>query len=126
MLEYENYHCHSMYSNCLTQPDSTMSIEDYAKVYKERGQRVLCISEHGNRSNVWKQAEVAAKYEQVPLAAAECYFVPDRNIELKDSRNFHLILIAQDQEGFYQLNSALSEANLTGFYYKARVDFDIL
>ena len=126
MLEYENYHCHSMYSNCLTQPDSTMSIEDYAKVYAERGQRVLCISEHGNRSNVWKQAEVAAKYGQTPLAAAECYFVPYRDPEIKDSRNFHLILIAQDQEGFYELNSTLSEANLTGFYYKARVDFDIL
>ena len=113
-----------MYSNCLTQPDSTMSIEDYAKVYAERGQKVLCISEHGNRSNVWKQAEVAAKYAQTPLAAAECYFVPTRTVD--DKRNFHLILVAQDQEGFYELNSALSEANLTGFYYKARVDFDIL
>ena len=131
MLEYENYHCHSMYSNCLTQPDSTMTIEDYAKVYKERGQRVLCISEHGNRSNVWEQARIAKKYSaererMIPLAAAECYFVPDRNPELKDARNFHLILVAQDQEGFYQLNSVLSEANLNGFYYKARVDFDLL
>ena len=131
MLEYENYHCHSMYSNCLTQPDSTMTIEDYAKVYAERGQRVLCISEHGNRSNVWEQARVAKKYSSehapmIPLAASECYFVPDRNPELKDSRNFHLILIAKDQEGFYELNSLLSEANLTGFYYKARVDFDLL
>ena len=131
MLEYENYHCHSMYSNCLTQPDSTMSIEDYAKVYRQRGQRVLCLSEHGNRSNVWKQAEIAKKYsadgtDMIPLAAAECYFVPVRDPELKDNRNFHLILIAQDQEGFYQLNFALSQANLTGFYYKARVDFDLL
>ena len=126
MLEYENYHCHTMYSNCLTQPDSTMTIEDYAKAYFERGQKVLCVSEHGNRSNVWKQAEIGAKYNLTPLAAAECYFVPVRDPELKDSRNFHLILVAQDQEGFYQLNSALSEANLTGFYYKARVDFDIL
>ena len=126
MIEYENYHCHTYYSNPLTQPDSTMSIEDYAKTYSERGQRVLCMSEHGNRSNVWKQFEVAQKYDMVPLAAAECYFVPERDPELKDDRNFHMILIAKDQEGFYQLNSILSEANLSGFYRKARVDFELL
>ena len=144
--EYENYHCHSTYSNCLTQPDSTMSIEDYAKVYRQRDMHVLCISEHGNRSNVWQQAELAKKYsddtfKMVPLAAAECYFVPDRKgweemvldkngfdkaVIKHDARNFHLILVAKDMEGFYQLNEALSEANLTGFYYKARVDLDIL
>ena len=131
MLEYENYHCHSMYSNCLTQPDSTMSIEDYAKVYRDRGMRALCLSEHGNRSNVWQQAEMAAKYsddsfKMIPIAAAECYFVPDRNPELKDGRNFHLVLIAKDNIGLHQLNKALSDANLTGFYRRARVDFDLL
>ena len=126
MYEYENYHCHTYYSNPLTQPDSTMAIEDYAKVYADRGQRVLCMSEHGNRSNVWRQFEVAQKHDMVPLAAAECYFVPDRNPDLKDDRNFHLILIAKDQEGFYELNEILSEANLSGFFRKARVDFDLL
>jgi DNA polymerase III alpha subunit len=118
----------------LTQPDSTMSIEDYAKVYKERGHHVLCISEHGNRSNVWQQFELANKYsddtfKMTPLAAAEAYFVPDRKAEIdgkKDNRNFHLILIARNMEGFYQLNEILSEANLTGYYYHARVDFDLL
>ena len=126
MVEFENYHCHTYYSNPLTQPDSTMSIEDYAKAYAERGQRVLCMSEHGNRSNVWKQFEIAQKYNMVPLAAAECYFVPDRNPDLKDDRNFHMILIAKDMEGFYELNEILSEANLSGFYRKARVDFELL
>ena len=134
MLEFEPYHVHTSYSNCLTQPDSTMMIEDYAKIYKERGHHVLCISEHGNRSNVWQQFELAKKYsddtfKMTPLAAAEVYFVPDRKVEIegkKDNRNFHLILVAKDMEGFYQLNQILSEANLTGFYYHARVDFDLL
>lgn len=129
MLEYEPYHVHTSYSNCLTQPDSTMSIEDYAKVYKERGHHVLCISEHGNRSNVWQQFELAKKYsdenfKMTPLAAAETYFVPDRTI--KEHRGFHLILVAKNMEGLYQLNEILSEANLSGFYYHARIDFDLL
>ena len=129
MLEFEPYHVHTSYSNCLTQPDSTMSIEDYAKVYRERGHHVLCMSEHGNRSNVWQQFEVALKYtsndfKMTPLAAAEAYFVPDR--KEKDNRNFHLVLVAKNMDGFYQLNEILSEANLSGFYYRARVDYELL
>lgn len=137
MRQFEPYHVHSCYSNCLTQPDSTMFIKDYAKVYRERGHKVLCMSEHGNRSNVWEQFDICEafkadkenSYEMTPLAAAECYFVPDRFAEIdgkKDGRNFHLVLVAKDMEGFYELNEALSEANLTGFYGKARVDLDIL
>ena len=130
-LEYEPYHVHSSYSNCLTQPDSTMSIEDYAKEYKQRGHRVLCLSEHGNRSNVYKQFEVAQKYSDAdyqlkPIAAAEVYFVPERDPELKDNRQFHLILIAKNMAGLRQLNKLLSLANMTGFYGKARVDFELL
>lgn len=128
-LTYEPYHVHSSYSNSLTQPDSTMSIEDYAKVYRDRGHHVLCLSEHGNRSNVWQQFELAQKYsdedfKMTPLAAAEAYFVPDRTV--KEHRGYHLILVAKNMDGFYELNEILSEANLTGFYYHARVDFELL
>ena len=76
MHEYEAYHVHSYYSNCLTWLDSTMRIEDYAKVMHERGQKVLCISEHGNRSNVWKQFEVANSFEETIIkktAANKCW-----------------------------------------------------
>lgn len=138
MLDLEYYHVHTSYSNCLTQPDSTMFIKDYAEEYRRRGQQhVLCLSEHGNRSNVWEQFDLCENfrndktnpYDLKPLAAAEVYFVPDRFAETeghKDDRNFHLVLVAKGMEGFYQLNEAISEANLTGFYKRARVDFDIL
>lgn len=116
---YIPYHIHTRYSNILTQPDSTMSILDYGKAFKERNIPVLCITEHGNRSDVWEQTEVAAKlsdddFQMKPIAGAECYFVPDRNPELKDKRNFHLIVIAKDNEGLRQLNKMLSEANESG------------
>ena len=64
------------------------------------------------------------QFKMTPLAAAEAYFVPDRTI--KENRGFHLILVAKNMEGFYELNEILSEANLTGFYYHARVDFELL
>lgn len=131
MIAYENYHCHTFYSNGLTQPDSTVSIEEYAKEYQKRDMHVLCMSEHGNRGDVWKQFAASEKcsgegFPMKPIAAAEAYFVPDRNPELKDKSNYHLILIAKDMISFRQLNRILSEANMNGFYFKARVDFDLL
>ena len=63
MLEFEPYHVHTCYSNCLTQPDSTMFISDYAKAYRERGHHVLCMSEHGNRSNVWEQFDICEAFK---------------------------------------------------------------
>ena len=137
MVELEYYHVHSCYSNCLTQPDSTMFISDYAKEYRKRGNKVLCLSEHGNRSNVWEQFDICESYrndkehpyEMTPLAAAEVYFVPDRKPDANgkmDGRNFHLVLVAKNMEGFYQLNEIISEANISGFYRHARVDFDLL
>lgn len=130
-LSYLPYHVHTFYSNMLTQPDSTMSIMEYGKECKKRNIPVLCITEHGNRSNVWEQAEVASKlsdekFSMKAIAGAECYFVPDRNPELKDDRNFHLIVLAKNNEGLKELNYMLSVANETGFYKKARVDFELL
>lgn len=128
---YYPYHCHTYYSNIFTRNDSPASIDDYAKQMKARNIPVLCLSEHGNRSNIYEQADLCDKYsdenfKMKPIAAAECYFVPDRNPELKDGRNFHLIVIAKDNTGLEELNFMLSIANETGFYKKARVDFDLL
>lgn len=130
-LCFENAHCHTYYSNPLTLPDSTISIENYARVYKQRGMHCLSMSEHGYRGNVWQQADVAASmsdddFKMKPICSAEVYFVPDRNPELKDGRNFHLLLLAKDNEGFRQLNKILSISQKTGFYKAGRVDFDLL
>lgn len=51
---------------------------------------------------------------------AEAYFVKDRRE--KDSANCHIILAAKTKKGVYDLNFALSEANLSGYYYRPRVD----
>lgn len=133
-IEWENAHAHTCLSNitsCTGFPDSPASIDEYAKEYKNRGMQCLCISEHGNRSDVWLQADMAAKYsddtfKMKPICAAEVYFVPNRNPELKDDRNFHLLLIAKNNEGFKDLNFALSLANETGFYKRPRVDYELL
>ena len=128
---FENAHCHTYMSNPLTLPDSTVSIFDYAKVYAQRGMQCVVASEHGYRGDVWAQADAAKKFStpdnpMKAICAAEVYFVPNRDPELKDGRNFHLLLIAKDMVGFKQLNLALSKAQMTGFYKAGRLDFELL
>lgn len=131
-IEYENIHAHSYLSNAyISFPDSPSSIEDYAKAYREKGMQCLILSEHGYRSNVWEQADVAKKYStedrvMKPVCAAEVYFVPDNNPELKDGKNLHMLLLAINNDGFEELNYILSEAWVNGFYKHGRVDFNLL
>ena len=130
MLEFENIHCHTWDSNtvaCAGFPDSPVSVFDYAKEYNNRGMKCVIASEHGFRGNVWDQADAAAKYEGMKaICASEAYFVPDRDPEKADGRNFHLLLLAKNIAGFHQLNMALSKASMTGYYRHARLDFDLL
>lgn len=126
-IELEYYHVHTMYSNLFTSNDSPASPQDYAKVMAKRGCRTFCLTEHGNRGPIFEQYQLIKKYNiDKAIAGAEVYFVPDRNPQLKDKRNFHLVVLAKNQTGFEELNMLCTEANLTGFYGKARVDFNLL
>lgn len=55
---------------------------------------------------------------------AELYMVKDR--KEKDNANYHIIIIAKNQDGFYELNEIMSESNRSGFYYKPRIDIELI
>lgn len=55
---------------------------------------------------------------------AELYMVKDR--KEKDNSNYHIILIAKNQDGFYELNEIMSESEKTGYYYKPRIDIELI
>lgn len=61
---------------------------------------------------------------------AEAYFVKDRlavdENNLRDRKNCHMILAAKTRKGMYDLNETLSEANISGYYYRPRVDMELL
>ena len=127
MNAFENIHCHTHLSNAyIGFPDSPTDLGDYAKVYKERGMACLIASEHGFRGDCWAQYDVGQKYGLKAIPAVEAYFVPNNDPELKDDRNFHLLLLARNNEGFEEMNLALSEANVHGFYKHGRLDFALL
>lgn len=118
-----NYHRHSHYSNIIL-PDSVVTNEDYAKRTVELGQSLLFSTEHGTQGNYRECYDLAKKYNLRWRYAAEAYFVTDRLSQ--DRTNAHIILAAKTEKGMYDLNETLSEAMISGYYYRPRVDLDLL
>lgn len=123
MIEYENYHKHTYYSNVFTS-DSTASLRDYCERIKKNGQQVLSTVEHGWQGNYFGANELCREYGIKLAIGAEAYWVKDRTTD--DKSNCHIIMIAKNENGRRAINKALSEANLTGFYYRPRVDIPLL
>ena len=128
-LPYQNYHRHTSYSNTST-PDSGCMTQDYIDRAVELGHTIVSTVEHGYQGNyleVYDLIETANKKLENKLKfifGAEAYWVKDR-FE-KDRNNNHIVLLAKNEEGRKAINEILSEANETGYYYKPRVDIDLL
>lgn len=123
MKKYFNYHCHSYYSNIAT-PDVVVGKEDYAIRAKELGHEWLSSCEHGQATGFTDCYSIAKKHGLKFIYVAEFYFV--RNRFEKDNKNYHIIVIAKTLNAIRELNYITSEANTTGYYYKPRVDIDLL
>src|SRR5258706_80967 len=123
LSNYINYHSHSHYSNVIV-PDSTISNKDRANRVLELEQNVLSSVEHGYVGRPIEIIELSKQYNLKPLLGVETYYVRDR--KEKDKTNAHLILLAKNEEGRKEINWALSEGNVSGYYYRARIDDELL
>ena len=128
-------------------PDSAASYEDYAKRAVELGHKVISSVEHGWQGYYYQCYELAQKYNLKFIFGAEAYWVKDRNKEYeeidpktnspklnkdgtvktsKDKTNGHIILLAKNENGRRSINKILSIANENGYYFKPRVDLELL
>lgn len=112
-----------MFSNLQT-PDSTATIQEYADRTVELGQKVLSTCEHGWQGPVWEYYKAARDNNLKLLISAEPYWVKDR-FE-KDGTNCHIWIGAKNENGRQALNDILSEANITGFYRRPRIDVPLI
>ena len=119
----QNYHKHTYWSNPST-PDSAASYEDYAKRAVQLGHRVLSSVEHGWQGYYYEVFELAQKYNLKFIFGAEAYWVKDR-LE-KDKSNNHIVILAKNEKGRRAINAALSTANEDGYYFKPRLDIELL
>ena len=122
-LYLENYHCHKDFSNTST-PDCAESINAYAERIHEFGAKCLYSGEHGSQGNQFQVYKVAESEHLKYIHSSEVYWVKDR--KEKDRANCHMIIAAKNAEGRGDINFALSMANIDGYYYKPRIDLELL
>lgn len=104
--------------------DCVVKNTDYIKRSIELGCKNYFTTQHGWAGKFLEAYDLCKQNNLKMVYGAELYMVKDRT--KKDNSNYHVILIAKNQDGFYELNSIMSESNRSGFYYKPRIDIELL
>ncbi|MFZ5351748.1 MAG: DNA polymerase III subunit alpha [Bacillota bacterium] len=125
MKEFVHLHVHTEYSLL----DGAARVEKLVKKAAELGMGSLAITDHGVMYGVVDFYKKAKQYNVKPIIGCEVYVatraMKDRDPKL-DSNQYHLVLLAKDQEGYNNLIKLVSYAFTDGFYYKPRVDNELL
>ena len=124
-MSFTHLHVHTEYSLL----DGAARIEPLVERAKELGMDSLAITDHGAMFGVVDFYRAAKKAGIRPIIGCEVYTAArtrfDKNADL-DKRNGHLILLAESNEGYKNLIKIVSRGYTEGFYYKPRVDNELL
>ena len=125
MIPFAHLHTHTEYSLL----DGASRITDLISRTKELGMEYISITDHGAMYGVVDFYKEAKKQGIRPIIGCEVYVAPrtrfDKTYEY-DSKYSHLILLAENNIGYKNLIKIVSAGFTEGFYYKPRVDFDLL
>ncbi len=121
MKEYFNYHRHTHISNIFT-IDSTTKNAQYVQRSLELGHTALSTCEHGSFGDIFECRTLCDNNNLRCVPVSEFYIVKDSDPELKDKRNYHIIIAPRTNEARKKCNYISSEANMRGYYYKPRID----
>lgn len=119
--DFAHLHIHTEYSML----DGLGTTDAYAKKASEMGFKALAITDHGNMDGLINFQQSCTKYGIKPILGCEAYIVPDASFK-KDRVQGHILLLVKNKEGFSNLCRLLTYANLEGFYYKPRIDYNQL
>ena len=125
MKRYNNYHRHDFYSN-LRSLDCVVKPIEYIERAKELDgdKAILFTTNHGFQGNVHEYYTLAKENNIKLIVGVEAYYVEDR--KEKDKSNYHIVIIAKNNQGYKEINKIMSEANISGYYYKPRIDDELL
>lgn len=123
--KFYHLHLHTEYSL----NDGMIKAKQLAKRLKEQGVDAVAVTEHGNMFDL-PADYLALKDEGIKLIfGMEAYVAPRSRFD-KDGRidaaNYHLVLLAENEVGYSNLKILASEAAINGFYYKPRIDKELL
>ncbi len=126
MGDFVHLHLHSKYSFL----DGAIKFEELFPVLKERGMDTVALTDHGNMHGALDFYLSAKKAGIKPIIGCEAYIAPgsmdDRSNTPQNRRSAHLVLLARNQTGLKNLQYLVSMASVRGFYYKPRMDLDLL
>lgn len=116
-------HNHSEYSVL----DGFSHPEEYLQRAQEIGLNAFAITEHGNQYSWIYFDKLKSKYPNIKMIyGVELYECFDITVKDQDSKYFHLVALAKNEKGRIALNEIITKSNFDGFYYKPRVDLDML
>ena len=125
-IPFAHLHVHTEYSLL----DGSAKIKPLVKRAKELGFDSLAITDHGVMYGVIDFYKACRNEGIKPIIGCEVYVAPgsrfDREASKSDDRYYHLILLAENDEGYRNLSKIVSKGFTEGFYYKPRVDREVL
>lgn len=125
-MDFTHLHVHTEYSLL----DGSAKIKSLVKRAKELGYDSLAITDHGVMYGVIDFYEAARAEGIKPIIGCEIYVSPgsrfDRENTRGEERYYHLVLLAENNQGYKNLSKIVSRGFTEGFYYKPRVDMEVL
>ncbi|MGB7957656.1 MAG: DNA polymerase III subunit alpha [Minisyncoccia bacterium] len=123
MPKFTHLHVHSHYSLL----DGLAKVPDLVKRTKELGMDAIALTDHGVLYGAVEFYKAAKKAGIKPILGVETYVAPrDRFSREGDEHYYHLILLAENNIGWKNIVTLVTKAHLEGFYYRPRVDKDLL
>jgi len=123
MPKFVHLHTHSHYSLL----DGLSKIDPLVERVKELGMEAMAVTDHGVLYGAVEFYKKAKKDGIKPILGVEAYIAPrDRFSKETNERYYHLILLAENETGWKNLLKLVSKAHTEGFYYKPRVDRELL
>lgn len=130
-LEFVHLHLHTEYSLL----DGAIRIEELMEQAKKYQMPAVAITDHGNIFGVVEFYKKACKYDIKPIIGCEVYLAPqsrfdkakiNRDYGIPEEASFHLTLLVENEQGYKNLTRLVSSSYLEGFYYRPRIDMEIL
>lgn len=124
-MSFVHLHTHSHYSLL----DGLPKTDELVRVAKKMGMTALALTDHGNMYGAIEFYEQATAAGIKPIIGMEAYLAINKHTDKRpklDDAQFHLTLLARNLEGYRNLMKLATSASLDGFYYKPRLDKDLL
>ncbi|MBO5364383.1 MAG: DNA polymerase III subunit alpha [Clostridia bacterium] len=124
-MAFTHLHVHTAYSLL----DGEGTIKKLVDRAKEQGQTSLAITDHGNMYGVIEFYEYAKEQGIHPILGCEVYVAARSRhdkVHEYDAQSYHLILLAENEEGYRNLMKIVSIGFVEGFYYRPRIDMEVL